>query len=214
MSTREIPKKPQTPELTFEKIELLTSLCFRNDDQEIPKVDLIFVFGSAICFSEMKEAILKVIHQSDCLLLTGGIEKYVDSSVHDLPESLMLYETVKDELPKNVKVICEEKSRNTYENLDFGLKLLKANPKSVCFIAKSFHAGRAYLTLRKFLPDAKIYQRTFNPSYAEPCALTREDWWKNKEYSARVYGEFLRIKKYGSRNDLLLDEVKEWIAGI
>jgi hypothetical protein len=214
MSAREIPKLPEVPELTSEKIALLTELCFRNDT-EVPPVDLIFVFGSAICFQEMKQSIQTVIPQSKQLLLTGGIEKYIDSSVHDLPESTLLYEVIKDALPSELLVFCETKSRNTYENLKFGLQLVPQKPTRVCFIAKSFHAGRAYLTLKKFLPDSVVYQRTFDPIYPRcKMPMTRSGWWKEKEYSARIWGEFLRIKKYGDRGDLILDEAQDLITAI
>lgn len=206
---------PEPPELSKNKVELLTELCFRKNSEKFPKVDLIFVFGTAVCFKELGEALKKVLHCSNEILFTGGIEKYVDSIVHERPESEMLYEEVKSYIPKQTKVLIETKSRNTFENLEFGLKMLDKMPQSVCFIVKSFHSGRAYMTLKKFLPKASIYQDSFDPIYPN-CKghMTPKSWHLDKEYRARVWGEFLRIKKYGKRKDLDFSEVQDLLNTI
>lgn len=215
MSTREIPKKPEVPQLTQERIALLTELCFRHDSKEIPKVDLIFVFGTAVSFDEVGQSLKKVMGCSNQILFTGGVEKYFDSIVHEAPESEMLYEIVKKDIPSTTKVLLETKSRNTLENLEFGLKLLEQMPKSVCFIVKSFHSGRAYLTLRRFLPEAKIYQDSFDPTYPNrPGKMTRDNWYLDEEYRARVWGEYLRIQAYGERGDLDFTEVKPLLSSL
>lgn len=214
MSTREIPKKPHVPSLTDEQIRLLTELCFRSESREIPQVDLIFVFGTAVSFQEVGESLKKVIDRSNLILFTGGVERYVDSIVHERPESEMLYDIVKKDIPNTTKVVLETSSRNTLENVQFGLKLIE-KPKSLCFIVKGFHSGRAYLTLRKFLADAKIYQDSFDPTYPNSeKKMTRENWYLDEEYRARVWGEYLRIKTYGERKDLDFSEVQDLLRSI
>lgn len=206
---------PEVPDLSKEQIERLTRICFRQNSKEVPQVDLIFIFGTAVCFKELGIALKKVLHCSNQILFTGGIERYVDSIVHERPESEMLYDEVKSFIPKQTKVFIETKSRNTFENLELGLKLLDKMPESVCFIVKSFHSGRAYMTLKKFLPKAVIYQDSFDSIYPnQNDHMTADSWHLNKQYRARVWGEFLRIKQYGKRKDLDFGEVQDLLNEI
>ena len=211
---REIAKTPEMPFLNPQIIEMLTQLCFRADDHTIPPVDCIFVFGTAISFKELALSLKQLIEKNvnSTILITGGIEAYEDSMPAVRSEAERIFEEIKAFVPKTTQVILEKKSQNTLENVVFGLELLPKMPSSLCFIGKSFHMGRAYLTLRKYLPNAKLYQHGYNTVYPGITSpISRDNWFLFPEFSARVWGEFIRINTYGKRGDIHFDEVKELV---
>ncbi len=217
MENREIAKIPKVPPLTTKAVKLLGSLCFRKNSIKIPSVDCLLIFGTAVSFKELAFSFEVLMKNTSAkkILVTGGKEEYPDARKHDLPESEMIFAEIKDFIPKKTDVILEKKSQNTYENLLFGLEMLERPIPSVCFVTKSFHSQRAYLTLKKFLGESKIFQSTYDPIYPSVGKkFCEQDWFEHPEYLSRVWGEFLRIRQYGTRGDLPLDEVKETIHEI
>jgi len=205
IKSREVARTPEVPPMTPEMIQLLNTLCFRKDDAHLPKVDCIFIFGSAVSYNEIGGTLnsLLVDNLSQEIIISGGIVNYQESETHSLSEAEMIYDAVMHYIPKSTNVILEKKSQNTLENVVFGLGMLDKKPNSMCFIGKSFHVGRAYLTLKKYLPEAILYQRSVNPLFPSASEhLNVNNWHCYPEFSGRVWGEFLRIKKYGERGDI------------
>lgn len=212
INSREIVRTPEVPFITPEMIQLLNILCFRKNDVLIPKVDCIFIFGSAVSYKEIGDALnaLLVENISQEIIISGGIVNYQESEPQILAESEMIYNTIMHCIPIHVNVVLEKKSQNSLENVMFSLDMLEKKPKSVCFLGKSFHAGRAYLTLKKYLPNVNLYQRSVDPvfpSILEPFNVN--NWHYYSEFSSRVWGEFLRIKKYGERGDINYEDAEK-----
>ncbi len=111
----------------------------------------------------------------------------------------------------------EDQSTNTPENVTEALKILDfSDYAKVLFIFKSHDARRGYLTLRKFLPDAQLIQKTFNTQYPGTDRILNQETWHTFDFGrSRIWGEYLRIKKYGERGDIALDdETKSLITEI
>src|SRR5689334_7757483 len=98
---REIEEYPSAPFLSSQTIDLLTQLCFRKDDLEIPVVDCIFVFGSTVSLDLLAEKIRLLLQKrvSQKILLTGGNVTYEGAIAYALPQSQMLYERIQPFLP-------------------------------------------------------------------------------------------------------------------
>jgi hypothetical protein len=214
---REIPKLPEVPDLTPNLIKSLSELCFRNESDLAPHIsDTVFVFGTAVSFDKAAEAIEEVLERVNPrrLVLSGGMPTYPDSYKVTKPESRLLYDSIQKLLPKDLEVFLEETSNNCIENVQNALPFLK-DSHQITFITKSFGAGRHYLTLKKFLPNVQYTQKTFNPLYPGSTAyVAKEDWYVNSHSIMRVWGEFLRIAKYGQRGDIAYDEVKSLLDNI
>lgn len=214
---REIAELPIPPDLTKPLIQSLTQLCFRKDDHSIPSTEGIFVFGSTISLDVLAKKIEQAIEKkvANRLILTGGIVTYSGSPIYTLTQSKMIYQKLQKNLPPEIEVLFEESSQNTLDNVRLGLATIKSTPHSICFISKSFHCGRCYLTLRKFLPKATIYQISYEPHYvSEPQKISRENWHLFPQGRARVWGEFLRIQRYGLRGDIADREIANLITKI
>jgi len=217
----EIKRNPRPPRFNKKAKELITKLCFRENDS-LKRVDGIFVYSSIVGIDELAKLIEKILSKniSNKIFITGGItpkKLAKDLKIKTgLTEADTLLNALKLDQYKNLKVFVEKKSTNTLENVTETLK----NPefrkcKSLLFIFKSHAAGRGYLTLRKFFPSADILQQTFDTKYKRANKkITRNNWHSFAFGRGRVWGEYLRIKTYGSRGDIEYEEVKDLIAQI
>ena len=202
---REIERTPSVPkDLNKETIEALTELCFRKNDDKFPQLDLIFIFGTAISFDKLKASLEFVLRSTytKSILITGGVVKYPDSGNSLHSESELIYKSIKDIIPQGTNLLIKE-SQNTLENVLFGLKLISHPVNHLCAITKSLHVGRTFLTLKKQLSKTCLLQRTYDPFYStifQDC--NAESWYKYPEFIARVWGELLRIKRYGEKGDI------------
>ena len=214
---REISKLPDIPVLTERIIKNLNELCFREDSDLSSYIsDTIFVFGTAISFDKAAETLLEAVNQVSPkkLVLSGGMPTYLDSYKVSKPESELLYDLIHTSLPRHLEVHLEKTSNNCIENVQNALSFLQGSHR-ITFITKSFGAGRHYLTLKKFLPNVGYTQKTFNALYPESSAyITKMDWYNNPYSVKRVWGEFLRIAKYGQRGDITYKEVKSLVEDI
>lgn len=214
---REIAKLPEVPSLTTSLISKLDELCFRNEsDLSVGVSDTIFVFGTAVSIDKAAEAVLDAVNQvkPKKLVLSGGMPTYADSYSVSIPESELLYGLIHKSLPDNIEVHLETTSNNCTENVENALPFLQDGSR-VTYITKSFGAGRHYLTIKKFLPNCVYTQKTFDALYPDSSDYITKADWHTKLYSiSRVWGEFLRIAKYGSRGDIAYDEVKKLVDNI
>ncbi len=209
MRIQAIKRNPPAPELSKETIKLLTELCFRPDGPLEP-VDLIFEFSSPRDPEQTIQIIENLLKKniSKKVFITGGASDYIDSPKFDKPESELLLEKMDVGKFPDVKFFSENKSTNTLENVTEALKVLDfSNYSKILFIFKRHDSMRGYLTLKKFIPQAKIIQQTFAGTYAGTDRPLDENTWHTYEFGrTRVWGEFLRIKKYGQRGDIFYDE--------
>jgi hypothetical protein len=217
----EINRNPQPPKLSDRAIQLITKLCFRENDPP-EKVDGIFVYASVIGIKALVNLIEKLLSEniSNKIFITGGVTPKAlqkDLNIESTKkEADIILQKINFNNYTDVEVFSEKKSTNTLDNVTETLK----NPEfkkceSLLFIFKSHAAGRGYLTLRKFFPSAKILQQSFDTKYNQaPKKITRENWHTFDFGRKRVWGEFLRIKTYGSRGDIEYDEIIELITEI
>ncbi len=214
----EIDKNPQVPKLNDQAIKLLTDLCFRSDDI-IHKVDGIFIFSSTHEIPQLAAIIdqLLVDHVAEKIFITGGVTKaLLAKGLTDTTEAdLLLSHLDIDKFPQ-VDFFIERESTNTMENVTFTLANSDlASCKKLLFIFKCHAAGRGYLTLKKYLPNTELLQKTFAAKYTDDSSLiTKDNWFKSDFAISRVWGEFLRIKTYGIRGDIAYESVKDLVADI
>ncbi len=211
---KEIERNPEAPQLKPRAIELLTQLCFRQENS-IQKVDAIFAYGTAHFYEDLAKEITSLLHLgiTDKVFLTGGIAESGVDLGHQEPESLLTLKTIDHDSFKSVRFFTETKSTNSLENVTETLKFPEFRiAKKILMVFKTHDAGRGYLTLRKFLPEAEILLHSFEviyPSQTQP--ISRDNWHTFKFGISRVWGEFLRIRKYGKRGDIEYAEVRNLV---
>ncbi|MCF8494693.1 MAG: YdcF family protein [Rickettsiaceae bacterium] len=206
MDEREIPKLPEVPHLDKETIDMLTKLCFRQDNNlSLYMAETVFMFGTSVSLKEAERIVLDVIKKvrPKLLVLTGGMPKYNDSYYIKRPESENFYDIIKDKILTPIEIKIENKSNNSLENVQFSFPLL-ASSQSIIFITKNFAAGRHFLILKKYFPNIPIFQKTYEPVYPDnnSIIISKNNWSNNVLTASRVWGEFLRIKSFeGSGNN-------------
>lgn len=217
----EIERNPKTPKLTRKAKGLITKLCFRKNNT-LKKVDGVFVYSSLIGIEELAKLLKKILEKNITkkVFITGGVTpKGLARDLRvktKLTEADLILKLLDTEKFKDIKFYIEKKSTNTLENVTETWK----NPefrkcKSLLFIFKSHAAGRGYLTLRKFFPAINIIQQSFNTKYSKANKkITRNNWHTFSFGRSRVWGEFLRIREYGSRGDIEYGSVNDLITRI
>lgn len=213
---RQIPKHPVVPELNNEAVALITQLCFREDTET--DADLLFVFGTCVSIDDAASTVsdLLGIPSIRSLVLTGGIPEYADTFLHGKPEAVLLYDALEDFIAPGVDILLETYSTHTLENVTEALKLKDfSHYKKILFVSKSFAAGRAYLTLKKYVPNSQLLQKTFDAHYPhDEQRISRDSWHQFEAGKQRVWGEFLRIREYGQRGDIAYDDVRPLVREI
>lgn len=202
---REVERLVSAPFLNKRAIELITKLCFREENF-FQRVDFIFLFG----VSRPEESIAMLKHllkkiAAKKVMLTGGIPNFTDKSqIEGISQSEKMLQMLEPEKFPEVVFYTEKTSSNTLENVEHGLQIHDFSQYNhVMFICLSWHAGRAFLTLKKFLPSTTLVQFTYETINRHTgTKLTRENWSESEAGRSTIFGEYKRIVLYGERGDI------------
>lgn len=206
---REISKAPQCPKMDPELISVLTDLCFQKES--ITRTDLLFVFGSNVQHKEMAEIILDLLDRdlTDQVLITGGVPNYEGSFYRRKPESESIITYIPEEKRNGKKIILENLSKNTLENVIEAAKIFSFDQiKSITFLCHSYASTRSALSLRKFFPDINLHCIPFSlPSDNPDYPVNSQHWHKTRYGQSLILGEYMRLITYGTRGDFHISEI-------
>lgn len=181
-----------------ELIKKITEICFRENN-ELQKADLLLLFGSTSSINEMYSELEPLLSKKliDTLIITGGYRNSINNS-----EALYIFEKLKPIIHPEIKVVLEQKSTNTLENVTEALKLVDFKSlNKIYFSCKSFAAGRCYLTLLKHTQGVKILQRSFITKNVDNI-----NWFTSQIGVSIVIEELNKIHKYSNNGDIALIE--------
>jgi len=217
LTGREVQKNPTVPALGRGAISLLTQLCFRNDDPA-SAADAVFLFSNPVERERMVQSIERAIRDFGAkhVIVTGGVSELYDLRGTGRAEADYIMEVVDVKKFPDVRFTLERTSLSTLSNVTEALKLIDLSSfRRIVFVSKAHAAGRCYLTLRKYVPQTTLLQRTWSASYKERNKpITRDNWVEDAFGQSRVWGEYLRIKKYGERDDIAFEEVRPTVEEI
>ena len=132
------------------------------------------------------------------VFITGGVTR--DGAI---PESEGILSALGPEKYPQVEFRLDRTSTNTLDNVLRARDLGLAEFEEIFFVAIAPHCGRCKLTLAQHLPGKKIRHRGYlDAIYADGLRITRDTWHLEPETSKLVWGEVLRIEKYGTRGDI------------
>ena len=195
MQRRIISKYPSVPDLTDKQIRLLTELCFFNLPEG--KAEVIFVYGASSGVEDLAKVVARVAEQYDIqeILISGGSKSFTDVYDFGKPESHHIHDLL---LHLNVNAVIKSEflSDNLRENA-IKLKSKLDHYNSILYVNRSHGTGRSYLTTKTLFPDKKLYQATFVSGYKGEAPITESEWPHYQHMRSAVWGEYLRIKKYG-----------------
>jgi uncharacterized SAM-binding protein YcdF (DUF218 family) len=179
-------------ELTPDEIARITD--YLDASTPLPeRADLIFVFGSRYYTPAEMAGALFSWQFAPLITVTGGVNP--KTGVNEAVSHTVIL--VKAGVPVD-KIIVEERSTNTLENVTFALPLIEQKVKlsslrSVVAVCKWMHSRRALMTLKKHFPRSiRYYAHTYAPEM-----ITRENWHLNpRAEGANVLKNWESIPKY------------------
>jgi uncharacterized SAM-binding protein YcdF (DUF218 family) len=155
--------------------------------------DLLFVFGSRHNTPAQLAAELYARQLAPLIVLTGGENRYTGANEAEAHYALL----VEAGIPQD-RIIVENRSTNTLENVTFALPLIEqrvalSSLRSVLAVCKWMHSRRALMTLKRHFPrGVRYYAHTYTPEN-----VTRENWHLNpRAESANVLKQWERIPDY------------------
>jgi DUF218 domain len=213
---REIKKNPDIPDMTQALVEQLTNLCFVEKTKK--QADLLFVFGSNIMQEKLAGIICRLLKQGHFrkVLITGGIADYDRNDLQFRPESEQILSYIPQEVFKSIRFITETVSKNSLENVTEAQKIYDfSQDTEILFLSHSYASRRSKLTLKNICPEKSLFAYPYDiPSGNSSYPVSKASWWKTWIGQSMVWGEYLRILKYGERGDFPIEEVQAQIDSI
>lgn len=203
-----ISKTPDVPsQLTQEEIDFLTQVTF-YEEVSPQKCDVLFIFSGTHPghWEKAIEAYQK--GYVDKILVTGG--RSLTGTPHpdwhfegQTEADVIMAFLLEAGIPKDC-IVAEKKSTNTLENVTCAKEVFDfSTVDRVMFSCKSHATGRQWRTLVRNIPNEIEYiPYTFDAAYKE-TPISRYNWMETEIGRSRVWGEYLRIKYYGEKGDIL-----------
>lgn len=226
IATVNIPYFPEVPSLSDAAIKEITQIVFDTVPEPTP-CDAIFIFGGSHPGLWINGAEAYKAGLGNEIIVTGG-HKPTALGHHtwthgSRPEAEVIRdELIDQDVPKS-SIYFENRSTNTLENVLFAKEKYDfGQVNSILAICKSYGAGRQCRTLRHHI-DKQItvipYPFDTNVGKEGPI-VTRENWMTMPKSRAYVFGQFLKVLKYGDHGHLepiaqlsttLQKAVQEWM---
>lgn len=216
MIKRDIPKVAQAPKLNDKAKKLLTELCFMEHQEGW--ADLIFVFGSRYGIDENAEIVHDLLERGLAkeVVLTGGSPEFDDLEQMSISEAELLLKKIRTEDFPHVTFYYEDKSHHTLANVTEAMQVVNFDYfDRIIYVAKSFASRRSHLSLEKHVPKKKLMSVTYDALYPDDTRrITRKNWHEFETGKGRVWGEFLRLKKYGEQGDIDISKIDRLLKDI
>lgn len=135
---------------------------FVCDIPEGETVDCIIILGAqvkadhpSLALSYRIEAAYEYLsaHPETIAIASGG-----QGADEPMSEARCIYECLVEMGIEPERIILEERSTSTAENLQFSASLLPEGCETIAIVTNNFHAFRGECTARKYLPDTEVYR--------------------------------------------------------
>lgn len=177
------------PKLNRSACEAITELIFVQDNPV--QADFTIVLGMSLWRNPL-EAAIRLFHAGKAgrLVFTGGYNGQIGRPEADA----MAEEAVARGIPAQM-VMCENRARNTRENVELSWNMIKAQQtpvSAVNIIAIHYHAPRAVRTARAALPDTvRLGHASYPSAYFSPV-----DWHACERGRQDVFSELAKLHAY------------------
>jgi uncharacterized SAM-binding protein YcdF (DUF218 family) len=193
MRSPPLPRRiPLPSDFTNEDLDRMERTIFIPSNPQ--KSDLLFVFGyGSDDWGHVVDLIKK--QYAPLILCTGSHPATVD--LEGPPESHRIRTYLIDHGLDPKRILVEDRSVSTIENVQFGKQVLEEqgiHPKSILFVCRSHHSGRCLRVLQRFFPDVILSCATTDATY-DGEVLSQSTWRNSANTRERVYAEFLRIER-------------------
>lgn len=181
-------------------------------NHKITKADLIFVLGSSDIQVAHRASELFLQNWAPLVVISGGYGRRT-KEMWGRPEADVFCDVmVKNGVPR-AKILLENKSANTGENVIFTKKLLeekRIEPKTILAVQKPFMERRAYATIKNFWPEVDVIMT----SPQIPLEKYKIKGRTKRDLINAVVGNLQRIKEYPKRGFQIKQKIPKnvWFA--
>ena len=162
------------------------------------RADLLFVFGSG--YPELITHLSSILKDKcfKTIIISGGFksnsERKIKLEDDTISESKYILNRLLEHNLYLPKIILEENSTNSLENVLFSMKLIDFTQlNSISIVCNNLGSGRQYRTISKhILESIEIYFDCFTSIALYGYEITRENWFLQKPSRVFVFGEYLR----------------------
>ena len=185
-------------------------------NQKIKKCDLILGFGSHDLNVAKRCAELFLNGYGDMIIFTGGFGRITKDLWHMTEAEKFAQVAIKMGVPKD-KIIIENQSTNTGENISNTKKLLSAlnlHPSSFLIVDKPYRERRTFATLKKQWSEIDFIITSPKSTYEEYCNFYSHGEISKDEFISIMVGDLQRIDLYGKNGFQIKQEIpnKVWSA--
>ena len=185
-------------------------------NQKIKKCDLILGFGSHDLNVAKRCAELFLNGYGDMIIFTGGFGRITKDLWHMTEAEKFAQVAIKMGVPKD-KIIIENQSTNTGENISNTKKLLSAlnlHPSSFLIVDKPYRERRTFATLKKQWSEIDFIITSPKSTYEEYCNFYSHGEISKDEFISIMVGDLQRIDLYGKNGFQIKQEIpnKVWNA--
>jgi len=178
---------------------------YHHMNQKLEKADCILVLGSHDLRIAEYGAKLFLEEWAPLIIFSGGLG-HLTKEIWNEPEADQFARVAVNRGVPKEKILIENKSGNTGENISFTKKLVEERGldlKKFIVVQKPYMERRAYATFRKVWPEKEIIATSPSISYEEyPDELrSRED------IIAIMVGDLQRIKVYAEKGFQIPQEI-------
>ena len=159
----------------------------------IEVADLAFVFGTRDGVEEFADEIDRYWKRGffPWIVIAGG-----STQGNPNPESTVLYNKLVDRGVNESCIICERNSKNTGENVQLSLPLIKQRiafdrVRSIIAVGKISSSRRYLMTLERYWPGPKKMILPINY-----FGVPENRWFEDTEFRSRVMNEWDKIPRY------------------
>lgn len=141
--------------LTDEQID---SIVFTNIDDDKLNSEYALVFGNSMLIEERVTTSVNAYKDSRIkkMIFMGGINGISNQDNSSISEAFKMKELALSLGVKESDILIDDKSNNTFENIENAMKLLPKKVNHISIITSEFHLKRCYAILKKNYPNILV----------------------------------------------------------
>lgn len=195
--------------LTDEQID---SIVFTSIDDDKLNSEYALVFGNSMLIKERVITSVNAYKDSRIkkMIFMGGINGISNQDNSSISEAFKMKELALSLGVKESDILIDDKSNNTFENIENAMKLLPRNVNHISIITSEFHLKRCYAILKKNYPNILVTMIASKDGFSDKDNWFLSDNSWNSGRSLATYEAHLLVK-YAKENkiyDLEVNNVK------
>ena len=178
---------------------------YHHLNHQLEKADAILVLGSIDTRVAERGAQLYLDGWAPLIIFAGGFGRLTKGKWDEAEADKFAKIAIKMGVPKD-KVLIENKSTNTGENIKFAQKILEFKglaPKSIIIVTKPYMERRAWATAKKYWPDKKLIVTSPPSSFEEDL----KGGIDKEEVINVVVGDLQRLKIYPEKGFQIAQDI-------